>query len=188
MILDDHGAPKTRHTKKNATYSSSTTRSATAYDKNLTKTNFSSETTSQSQSHSHYKLYKYIFLTLRSFSAIFHFKCKGKRVTRFLQQYFKLLRNSATVFCGELRQNSKGMSCCGVIINHLDICDVSLSSFIYLVFFLYFIPAGLYCLYNNLAYTNLLNFDPTTYFLFLQFRVVVTGVVFQVYWRRPYFL
>jgi len=48
------------------------------------------------------------------------------------------------------------------------------------VFLLYFIPAGLYCLYNNLAYTNLLTFDPTTYFLLLQLRVVVTGIVFQV--------
>lgn len=48
------------------------------------------------------------------------------------------------------------------------------------VLFLYFIPAGLYCLYNNLAFMNLVNFDPTTYFLLLQFRVVVTGIVFQV--------
>ena len=38
----------------------------------------------------------------------------------------------------------------------------------------------MYCLYNNLQFTNLANYDPTTYFLLLQFRVVVTGVVFQV--------
>ena len=44
----------------------------------------------------------------------------------------------------------------------------------------YFIPAGLYALYNVLTYYNLLEFDPTTYFLLLQFRVVVTGVIFQV--------
>ena len=45
---------------------------------------------------------------------------------------------------------------------------------------LYFIPAAMYCLYNNLQFTNLANYDPTTYFLLLQLRVVVTGVVFQV--------
>lgn len=44
----------------------------------------------------------------------------------------------------------------------------------------YFVPAGLYCLYNNLQFENLANYDPTTYYLLLQFRVVVTGVVFQV--------
>jgi len=48
------------------------------------------------------------------------------------------------------------------------------------VFALYFVPAALYCAYNNLAFVNLANFDPTTYFLLLQFRVVITGVVFQV--------
>ena len=45
---------------------------------------------------------------------------------------------------------------------------------------LYFVPAGLYCVYNNLGFVNLQHFDPTTYFLLLQFRVVVTGVIFQV--------
>jgi hypothetical protein len=45
---------------------------------------------------------------------------------------------------------------------------------------LYFVPAFMYCLYNNLAFVNLSAFDPTTYYLLLQFRVVVTGVVFQV--------
>nr|CAD7585810.1 unnamed protein product [Timema genevievae] len=44
---------------------------------------------------------------------------------------------------------------------------------------LYFVPAFLYCLYNNLAFVNLSAFDPTTYYLLLQFRVVVTGIVFQ---------
>ncbi|XP_021946491.1 UDP-galactose transporter senju [Folsomia candida] len=68
-------------------------------------------------------------------------------------------RNSVAVFVGELRQNSK-------------------------VLFLYFIPAGLYCLYNNLAFMNLVNFDPTTYFLLLQFRVVVTGIVFQMLFQK----
>lgn len=44
----------------------------------------------------------------------------------------------------------------------------------------YFVPAALYCLYNNLQFVNLATYDPTTYYLLLQFRVVVTGVVFQV--------
>jgi solute carrier family 35 (UDP-sugar transporter), member A1/2/3 len=45
---------------------------------------------------------------------------------------------------------------------------------------LYFVPAFMYCLYNNLAFVNLATFDPTTYYLLLQFRVVITGIVFQV--------
>jgi len=44
---------------------------------------------------------------------------------------------------------------------------------------LYFVPAFIYCLYNNLAFINLSSFDPTTYYLLLQLRVVVTGVLFQ---------
>ncbi|CAG7831409.1 unnamed protein product [Allacma fusca] len=68
-------------------------------------------------------------------------------------------RKSLSVFVNEVSKNSK-------------------------VFLLYFIPAFLYCLYNNLAYTNLATFDPTTYFLLLQFRVVVTGVVFQILFKK----
>ncbi|XP_014271305.1 UDP-galactose transporter senju [Halyomorpha halys] len=49
---------------------------------------------------------------------------------------------------------------------------------------LYFVPAGLYCIYNNLSYINLSTFDPTTYFLALQLRVVATGVVFQVIFNK----
>nr|CAD7455441.1 unnamed protein product [Timema tahoe] len=49
---------------------------------------------------------------------------------------------------------------------------------------LYFVPAFLYCLYNNLAFVNLSAFDPTTYYLLLQFRVVVTGIVFQVLFQN----
>lgn len=52
--------------------------------------------------------------------------------------------------------------------------------FVFLVCLLYFVPAGLYCAYNNLGFVNLKHFDPTTYFILLQFRVVITGVVFQV--------
>ncbi|KAL3211733.1 hypothetical protein MRX96_008433 [Rhipicephalus microplus] len=47
------------------------------------------------------------------------------------------------------------------------------------VLFLYFVPALLYCFYNNLAFVNLAAFDPTTYNLLLQFRVVITGLSFQ---------
>lgn len=52
------------------------------------------------------------------------------------------------------------------------------------VFLLYLVPSFLYCLYNNLAFANLSSYDPTTYFLLLQFRVVVTGVVFQVIFKK----
>ncbi|XP_052769020.1 UDP-galactose transporter senju-like [Mya arenaria] len=48
----------------------------------------------------------------------------------------------------------------------------------------YFVPAGLYCFYNNLQFENLANYDPTTYYLLLQFRVVVTGVVFQIVFKK----
>lgn len=49
---------------------------------------------------------------------------------------------------------------------------------------LYMVPALLYCLYNNLAFVNLAAFDPTTYFMLLQLRVVVTGIVFQVVFKK----
>ncbi|CAH1114259.1 unnamed protein product [Psylliodes chrysocephalus] len=52
------------------------------------------------------------------------------------------------------------------------------------VLLLYFVPAFLYCLYNNLAFINLSLFDPTTYYLLLQFRVVVTGILFQVIFSK----
>lgn len=49
------------------------------------------------------------------------------------------------------------------------------------VLLLYMVPSSLYCLYNNLSFVNLAAFDPATYFLLLQLRVVVTGIIFQVY-------
>ncbi|XP_054715721.1 UDP-galactose transporter senju-like [Uloborus diversus] len=52
------------------------------------------------------------------------------------------------------------------------------------VMMLYFVPAFLYSLYNNLTFINLSVFDPTTYYLLLQLRVVVTGVVFQVLFKK----
>ncbi len=44
----------------------------------------------------------------------------------------------------------------------------------------YMVPAFLYCLYNNLSFTNLAIFDPTSYFMFLQLRLLMTGVIYQV--------
>jgi len=44
---------------------------------------------------------------------------------------------------------------------------------------LYFIPALLYCFYNNLTFVNLQFFDPTTFFVLSQFRVVVTALIYQ---------
>ncbi|XP_014252561.1 UDP-galactose transporter senju [Cimex lectularius] len=52
------------------------------------------------------------------------------------------------------------------------------------VFALYFVPASLYAVYNNLTYMNLSTFDPTTYFVALQMRVVLTGIVFQLIFNK----
>jgi len=43
----------------------------------------------------------------------------------------------------------------------------------------YLVPSALYAIYNNLSFLSLAKFDPTTYYLLLQFRVVVTGVIYQ---------
>ena len=45
---------------------------------------------------------------------------------------------------------------------------------------LYLIPASLYCLYNNLSFVSLQYFNPTTYFMFMQIRLLLTGVIYQV--------
>ncbi|KAB7495204.1 CMP-sialic acid transporter 3, partial [Armadillidium nasatum] len=52
------------------------------------------------------------------------------------------------------------------------------------VLLLYMVPAFLYCLYNNLAFINLKEYDPTTYFILLQLRVMVTGVLFQLIFKK----
>ncbi|KAI5745947.1 hypothetical protein M8J76_015743 [Diaphorina citri] len=49
---------------------------------------------------------------------------------------------------------------------------------------LYLIPALLYCIYNNLVFVSLSQFDPTTYSLLLQIRVVITGVLFQILFKK----
>ena len=49
---------------------------------------------------------------------------------------------------------------------------------------LYLVPAFLYCIYNNLTFVNLSLFDVSTYFCLMQFRVVLTAVIYQVLFRR----
>ena len=48
----------------------------------------------------------------------------------------------------------------------------------------YMVPAFLYCLYNNLTFQNLKIFDPTTYFMFMQLRLLMTGVIYQFLFNR----
>ena len=48
------------------------------------------------------------------------------------------------------------------------------------VLVLYLVPAALYCLYNNLSFLSLAYFNPTTYFMFMQIRLLLTGVIYQV--------
>ena len=49
---------------------------------------------------------------------------------------------------------------------------------------LYFVPAALYCLYNNLSFVSLSYFNPTTYFMFMQIRLLLTGLIYQVGSRK----
>ena len=46
--------------------------------------------------------------------------------------------------------------------------------------FKYAAPALLYCVYNNLVYVNLTTFDPGTYNVLMQLRIVFTGLLYQV--------
>lgn len=39
-------------------------------------------------------------------------------------------------------------------------------------------------MYNNLAFVNLSIFDPTTYFILLQLRVLLTGVIYQCLFKK----
>ncbi|GAB9475139.1 Drug/metabolite transporter [Globisporangium polare] len=48
----------------------------------------------------------------------------------------------------------------------------------------YFIPSGLYVLYDVLSYVNLRRFDASTYFLLLQFRMVITGLLHQFMFQK----
>lgn len=56
----------------------------------------------------------------------------------------------------------------------------------YKLLLLYFIPSLLYCFYNNLAFINLQHYDPTSYYILLQFRVVLTALLFQVRYDNKY--
>lgn len=49
---------------------------------------------------------------------------------------------------------------------------------------LYLVPAFLYSLYNNIAFLSLSAFDPTTYYLLLQLRVALTGIIYQVIFKK----
>uniref|UniRef100_A0A2A4IVJ6 CMP-sialic acid transporter n=1 Tax=Heliothis virescens TaxID=7102 RepID=A0A2A4IVJ6_HELVI len=54
----------------------------------------------------------------------------------------------------------------------------------YKLLLLYFIPSLLYCFYNNLAFINLSHYDPTSYYILLQFRVVLTALLFQFLFKK----
>lgn len=54
----------------------------------------------------------------------------------------------------------------------------------YRLLLLYFIPSLLYCFYNNLAFINLSHYDPTSYYILLQFRVVLTAFLFQFLFKK----
>jgi len=48
----------------------------------------------------------------------------------------------------------------------------------------YGVPAFLYCVYNNLVYINLSTFDPGTYNVLMQLKIVPTGVTYQIIFAR----
>merc|ERR1719309_1664089 len=52
------------------------------------------------------------------------------------------------------------------------------------VLLLYLVPATLYCLYNNLSFLSLSYFNPTTYFMFMQIRLLLTGVIYQILFKK----
>ena len=49
---------------------------------------------------------------------------------------------------------------------------------------LYLIPAGLYMVYNNLTFLGLSLFEPSRYFVLMQVRIVVTGIVYSWFFPR----
>jgi UDP-sugar transporter A1/2/3 len=52
------------------------------------------------------------------------------------------------------------------------------------VLLLYFIPAGLYAVYNNLTFIGLSIFDPASYFVLMQFRLILTGALSVVILKK----
>ena len=52
------------------------------------------------------------------------------------------------------------------------------------VMLLYLVPAILYCVSNNVFFLSISYFNPTTYAMFLQIRLLLTGLVYQVATRQ----
>lgn len=48
----------------------------------------------------------------------------------------------------------------------------------------YLVPAFLYCLYNNLTFVNLKLFDLATYYCLMQFRIVLTAIIYQLLFSK----
>ncbi|XP_049867900.1 UDP-galactose transporter senju [Pectinophora gossypiella] len=86
----------------------------------------------------------------------------------FLSELLKLIA-SATLY--SYRREQKPHICKAIVIN-------------YKLLLLYFIPSLLYCFYNNLAFVNLSHYDPTSYYILLQFRVVLTALLFQFLFKK----
>ncbi|KAI8422209.1 hypothetical protein MSG28_006108 [Choristoneura fumiferana] len=86
----------------------------------------------------------------------------------FLSELLKLVA-SATLY--SFRRNDKPHIFKAVAIN-------------FKLLLLYFIPSLLYCFYNNLAFVNLSHYDPTSYYILLQFRVVLTALLFQCLFKK----
>ena len=56
------------------------------------------------------------------------------------------------------------------------------------VMVLYLVPAILYCVSNNVFFLSISYFNPTTYAMFLQIRLLLTGLIYQVRqktWQNP---
>jgi len=49
---------------------------------------------------------------------------------------------------------------------------------------LYLVPSSLYAVYNNVSFHSLAVFNPTSYFMFMQIRLLLTGLVYQVLFKR----
>lgn len=54
----------------------------------------------------------------------------------------------------------------------------------YYIAILYIVPSLLYCFYNNLTFVNLKAFDPTSYNCLMQFRIVLTAIIYQTLFQR----
>lgn len=48
---------------------------------------------------------------------------------------------------------------------------------------LYLVPALLYCVSNNVFFLSISYFNPTTYAMFLQIRLLLTGVIYQILFK-----